>query len=176
MRKLFTALLVVVLFGGFTPSAHPADPSADPSPDVAVRSVSGAGKLTATGSPRGLRIDVVGSYNDGGATLAFGRACPSRLTFRFANLRGWHSFTVGDGKRTFGGDLVWAGGKTEVHFDRAGRRVNNATLAVVSTAMRTVGGNVETTVLTRGVERSKSLRVGRVQIGPALSRNGFPNS
>jgi hypothetical protein len=176
MRKPFIALLAVVLFGGITPSAHPADASPEPPPDVAIHSVSGARRLTATGGPRGVLVDVGGADGDGRATLAFAHARPSRLTFRFGNLRGMHSFTLGDGRNTFGGVLGWAGGRTEAHFDRAGRRVHNAALATVSIAMRTAGGNVEATVTTRGVGLGKNLRFQWVQIGPALQRDGFPDS
>jgi hypothetical protein len=176
MRKLFVALPAVVPFGGFTPSAHPADPSPGPPPDVAIHSVSGARKLTAAGGPRGVLVDVGGAYGDGRATLAFAHARPSRLTFRFGNLRGMHSFTLGDGRNTFGGVLGWAGGRTEAHFDRAGRRVHNAALAAVSTSMRAAAGGVEVTVRARGTELGKDLRVRRAQMGPWMLRTGFPDS
>ena len=176
MRTRTPLFLAAVLLCGFAPLARAADALPEPPPDVAARLDSGTGKLTATGSPRGINVEVAGTNDAGSATLTFGRATPSRLTFHFANLRGMHSFTLTDGKNAYQGTFGWNGGKTHAYFDRAGRQVNNAALAAVSITMQSAKAGVEIAVSARGVELGKNLRVQWVQFNPNVDRFGFKDS
>jgi hypothetical protein len=128
-----------------------ADVSPEPPPDVALRPQAGAAKCTLRGGPRGLAVDVVGggAVFESGATLAFRSAPPRRLTFRFAQMRGLSSFTFTDGTRTCQATLG-LGGRSQAHFDAAGRPAASAALAAVTiTSEVTRAGDLLVVVSTR---------------------------
>ena len=65
-------------------------------------------------------------------------------------------------------EIVPLGQITEAHFDRTGRRLNNAALAALSITVRAAKPGIEVTVTSRGVQLRKSLQVQWTQYRKSL--------
>jgi hypothetical protein len=166
MRTRIAISLALVLAWSTVAVVRAADEaSPEPPADVTCTPDVRGGTWTAISEPSGTLLRISGSQYMGNASLAFkGGMAPTRLKFRFVNVRQLQTFTLSDGKHSYQANLGGLG-QTVVRWNRLGQYVTDpAQAAVTMTVEGTKAGDIDVNVSTvRGVALSKELKVNWVQ-------------
>jgi hypothetical protein len=171
-KRTLVALACVASWLALSSRVAADEASPEPPVDFTSRLDSGGGTFTATGGPAETLVRVTGAHFQGSATFTFKSMTPSRLKFRFANVRALQSFTLSDGKHSYTGQFVGAG-RTVTHWDKLGRNVTNPGLAAVTMTIEgNAAGDIDVSVSTpRDVELNKELKINWIQF--LRVRKGF---